>query len=138
MDQEPDVETESDTISLEETLSSLKRNANAVETHFQESLKHLKAFQQKLAKDSKDITEVPLQPKTRLMKWLTDRGLPVESTFEDFFEAFVQDHTKEHRLDLTTRSLRLNPAACILFGYKDTNPWVPVYDLLEKLNVLYY
>lgn len=131
-------EEDNDIISLEDTLETLKRNANAVQTHFQESVKHLKAFQHKLAKESKDITEVPLQPKTRMMKWLTDRGLPVESTFEEFFEAFIEDHTKENRLDLTTRSIRLNTAACILFGYKDINPVVSIYDLLGKLDVLYY
>lgn len=136
MEQETD--TENDTISLEDTLDSLKRNANAVQTHFQESLKHLKAFQHKLAKDSKDITEVPLQPKTRMMKWLTDRGLAVESTFEEFFEAFVEDHKKDNRLDITTRSIRLNTAACILFGYKDMNPVVSIYDLIGKLDILYY
>jgi hypothetical protein len=136
---EPEVETENDsTLSLEDTLDSLKRNANAVQVHFQESILHLKTFQKKLLAGSKDISEVPLQPKTRLMKWLTERGLAVESTFLEFFEVFIAEHKQEHRLDLSGRTLKLNSAACILFGYKDANPVVSIYDLIEKLNVLYY
>ena len=127
---------ENDTISLEDALESIKRNSKAAEVHYLESVKQLKAFQNRLAKESNE--EVPLQPRTRMMKWLTDRGLKVESTFQEFFEAFVEDHKKEHRLDLSTRSIQLNTAACVLFGYKDTNPKVSLYDLLERVPSLYY
>lgn len=135
---QPDIDVDAETISLDDTLASLKRNADSIQIYLQESLKKCKAFQHRLAEESKNLAELPLQPKTRLMKWLTDHGLPVECTFQDFFEAFVDEHKKEHRLDLTTRSIQLNSAASILFGYKDTNPWVPIYDLMEKLSVLYY
>ena len=131
---EPEEETE--TISLEETFKSLKRNAKAVEVHSLESLKQLKAFQKRLAKESNQ--EIPQQPRTRMMKWLTDRGLRVESTFQEFFEALVEEHKQDHRLDLSSRTIQLNTAACILFGYKDTSPKVSLYDLLEKVPSLYY
>lgn len=130
--EEPD-----DTISLEDSLSALKRDANAVEVHLLESIKQLKIFRKNLAKESKTI-DVPLQPKTRIMKWLTDRGLKVESTFQEFFEAFVEDHKKDHRLDVSARTIRLNSSACVLFGLKDTGPVVYVYDILEKAQGLYY
>lgn len=138
MDQEPDTDVDTETISLDDTLASLKRNADSIQIYLQESLKKFKAFQYRVVEESKDLAELPLQPKTRLMKWLTDHGLPIECTFQDFFEAFVEDHKKDHRLDLTTRSIQLNSAASILFGYKDTNPWVSIYDLMGKLTVLYY
>ena len=131
---EPEEETED--ISLEETLSSLKRNAKAAEVHSLESLKHLKAFQKRLAKETHQ--EIPQQPRTRMMKWLTDRDLRVESTFQEFFEAFIEEHKQEHRLDLASRTVQLNRAACILFGYKDIQPKVPLFDLLEKVSSLYY
>jgi len=130
-------ESGTEDISLEDTLESLKRNAKAAEVHLVESLKQLKVFQRNLAKESKSV-ELPLQPKTRLMKWLTDRGLKVESSFQEFFEAFVEDHKKDHRLDLSERTIQLNTAACVLFGMKDTNPKVPLYDLLQKTTTLYY
>ena len=131
-------ETEEETISLEDTLGSLKRNAKAVDVYFQETRKKLKDFQKKLANESGSLNEVPLQPRTRMMKWLTDHGLPVECTFTDFFEIFIEEHKKENRLDLSRRSLCLNQEACILFGIKGTNPVVSLYDLLEKLTILYY
>jgi hypothetical protein len=131
-----DSQEEADDISLDDTLSSLKRNAKAAEVHYLESLKHFKAFQKRLAKEANE--EVPQQPRTRMMKWLTDRGLKVESTFQEFFEAFVEEHKQEHRLDLASRSITLNSAACILFGYKDIQPKVPLYDLLERVTSLYY
>jgi hypothetical protein len=130
-------ESETNDIPLEDTLESLKRNAKAVEVHLLESLNQMKRFQRDLRKETKSI-EAPLQPKTRMMKWLTDRGLRVESTFHEFFEVFVKEHKEEHRLDLESRSIQLNKAACILFGYKDIQPKVSLYDLLEKVPSLYY
>ncbi len=132
-----ETEEPEDTISLEESLTTLKRDAKAVEVHLLESIKQMKGFQKKVAQESKTI-EVPLQPKTRLMKWLTDRGLKVESTFQEFFEAFVEEHKKDHRLDVSQRTIQLNTAACILFGMKDTSPSIHLYDVLEKIQNLYY
>lgn len=130
-------ESGTEDISLEDTLESLKRNAKAAEVHLLESLKQMKVFQRNLAKEAKSI-EVPLQPKTRMMKWLTDRGLKVESTFQEFFEAFIEEHKQDHRLDLSSRTIQLNRAACILFGYKDTSPKIPLFEILERLPSLYY
>jgi hypothetical protein len=135
MEQEDDIELE--TIPLEETLETLKRNANAVEVHLQESIKHLKRLRKQLAEDSKDLSEMPLQPRTRMMKWLTERGLPVESTFAEFFEVFIEEHKKDHRLDLSQRTVQLNSGACVLFGLKEQNPVMTLFDLLEKLPLLY-
>lgn len=126
---------EPDGLSLEESLSSLKRNAFATEVHLTESIKSMKRLVKSLKEEP---TETPLQPRTRLMKWLTDRGLPVECSFQEFFEAFLQEHKAEHRLDLSKRTIQLNSAACILFGLKDKKPEMHVYDLLQKLDVLYY
>ena len=66
---ESEEESNSEDVSLEDTLESLTRNAQAVESHLLESLKQLKEFQTNLAKESNTI-DVPLQPKTRLMNWL--------------------------------------------------------------------
>lgn len=130
---------EEDTISLDDTLDSLKRNANASQVLLQETLHKLKHFQKKLHDEANETpSEKPLQPRTRMMKWLTDRGLPVESSFTDFFEVFVEEHKKEHRLDLSRRSIQLNPAACILFGKDSTDQWISLYELFANLPTLYY
>jgi hypothetical protein len=132
-----ETETENDSISLEDTLKNLKRNATAVEVHLQESIKYVKRLKKQIAEESKDISQVPLQPKTRMMKWLTERGLPVESTFQEFFEAFLEEHRKDHRLDVSNQTIRLNSAACVLLGMKDCNPVLHLYAFLEKLPILY-
>jgi hypothetical protein len=128
---------ELDDISLEDSLEAMKRDATAVEVHLLESIKQLKHFQKRVAQESKTI-EVPLQPKTRMMKWLTDRGLNVESTFQEFFEVFVEEHTKDHRLDVSARTIQLNRPACILFGMKEPKPVLHLYEILEKTQALYY
>ncbi len=130
-------DTETETISLEDTLQSLKRNAYAVEIHLQESIQSVKALQKKLIEESKDLSQQALQPRTRMMKWLTDRGLPVESSFTEFFEVFLEEHKKDHRLDLSKRTISLNAEACILFGYKSKHVELHILDLMEKLPVLY-
>jgi hypothetical protein len=125
---------EPDGLSLEESLASLKRNALATEVHLTESIKSMK----RLIKSFKEEPiEMPLQPRTRLMKWLTDRGLPVESSFQDFFETFLQEHKAEHRLDLSKRSIDLNPAACILFGRSKRHSSITLYEILEAFPTLY-
>lgn len=130
---------EEDKISLDDTLDSLKRNANASQLLLTETLQKLKHFQKKLHDETSETpSEKPLQPRTRMMKWLTDRGLHVESSFTDFFEALVEEHKKEHRLDLSKRAIQLNTAACVLFGYKDIDRWIPLYELFSKLPTLYY
>lgn len=131
-------EIKDDTISVGATLESLKRNAKALDVHYQEARKKFKDFYVKITQESEGMGETPLQPRTRMMKWLTDRSLTVESTFQEFFEAFVEEHKKENRLDLSTRSICLNRDASILFGYKGENLVVTLYELLEKLNILYY
>lgn len=128
---------ESEAISLEHSLEGLKRDANAVEIHLLESIKQLKGVQKRVAQESKTI-DVPLQPKTRMMKWLTDRGLKVESTFQEFFEAFVEEHRRDHRLDLSTRTIQLNTPACVLFGLTKPQPAIHLYDVVDKVQALYY
>jgi len=129
---------EDDVVSLEDTLESLKRNAKAVEVHFEEARKKFKDFHQAVAHESQGLQETPLQPRTRLMKWLTDRGLSEQTTFLDFFEAFVDEHKQENRLDLSSRSFSFNSDAVVLFGLKGKNPRVTLYEFVEKLNILYY
>jgi hypothetical protein len=130
-------EAETETISLEDTLQSLKRNAYAIEIHLQQSIQGVKRLQKHLLEESKDLSNQSLQPRTRMMKWLTDRGLPVESSFTDFFDVFLEEHKKEHRLDVSNRTIRLNEDASILFGYKSKQPQIHILDLMEKLPILY-
>ena len=132
-----ETETETDTISLESTLQSLKRNARAVEIHLQQSIQDVKKLQKHVTEESKDISQHALLPRTRMMKWLTDRGLPVESSFTDFFEVFLAEHKKDHRLDVSKRTICLNADACVLFGYKSKQLELHILDLMEKLPVLY-
>ncbi len=129
-----DADSEPEEVSLEESLSTLKRNAHATEVHLQESIKAFKRIQKTVSVEPSDA---PLQPRTRLMKWLTDRGLPVESSFHDFFEVFLIEHKQEHRLDLSNRSIQLNPAACTLFARSQRYSLVSLYDILEMLPLLY-
>ncbi len=130
-------EPEDATVSLEEILGSLKRNANAVDVYFHESRSKLKAIHKKLALESGDPSELPLQPRTRLMKWLTDHSLPVDCSFSEFFEALMEEHGAEDRLDLSARTVHLNPAACILFGRSTRASLVSLLDLLEQIPSLY-
>lgn len=127
-----------DSISLDDTLQSLKRNAAATEIHLQESIRRLKYFQKRIVEEkNQDLSQRDLQPRTRMMKWLTERGLPVECSFEEFFERFLEEHKQEHRLDVSKRTILLNPAACVLFDVKGKTPEVHILHLLEKLPLLY-
>ena len=122
--------------SLEETLDSLKRNAAAVDLYFKEARTRMKAIQASAMELLASSAEVPLQPRTRLMKWLTDHDLPVDTSFHDFFDLFLLEHKEENRLDLSTRSIRLNKAGAHLFQQQVNTP-VSLYDLLRSLSLLY-
>jgi hypothetical protein len=135
---EVETEPEPEAISLEECLASLKRNAKAVEVHLQEAVKKTKSVQRCVAQESKKLCDVPLQPRTRMLKWLSDRNLKSDTSFADFFETLVQEHKVEHRLSLSERSFTLNADACVLFGIKGKDPRINLYDLIEKFHTLYY
>lgn len=129
-------DTEESTVSLDDTLESLKRNAAAVEAYFKEARTQMKGVHATALEILASSAEVPLQPRTRLMKWLTDRNMPVDTSFHTFFDAFLVEHKQEHRLDLSTRSIRLNKAGAHLFQCQ-LNTTVPLYDLLRSLSLLY-
>lgn len=132
-----ETETEEDSISLELLIQGLKRNAHATEVYLQQSIRHMKQLQKRLDEESQELSQRTLQPRTRMMKWLTERGLPVECSFQEFFEVFLDEHKQEHRLDVSKRTIRLNPAACILFDVKAKSPELHIFDLLEKYPLLY-
>lgn len=129
--------TESEeSISLEDTLESLKRNAKAVDVYFHESRKKLKEFQKKYTSESQPFHELPLQPRTRLMKWLTDRDMSVESSFHEFLEAFLEEHANENLLDLSERTIACNSAACILLGQPQGHV-LTIFELIALTESLY-
>ena len=128
--------TDTEGISLEETLDSLKRNAAAVDVYCKEARTRMKAIHTTAMEAIASSAEVPLQPRTRLMKWLTDHGLPVDTSFHDFFDTFLLEHKQDHRLDLSSRSIRLNKAGAHLFQ-QQVNTTVSLYDLLRSLSLLY-
>lgn len=134
MEEQDLIDTED--VSLEETLESLKRNAAAVDTYFKETRTRMKAIRATTMEMLASSAEVPLQPRTRLMKWLTDHDLPVDTCFHDFFDLFLLEHKEENRLDLSTRSIRLNKAGAHLFQ-QQVNTTVTLYDLLRSLSLLY-
>lgn len=128
--------TDTEGPSLEETLDSLKRNAVAVDLYCKEARTRMKAIHATAMEVLASSVEVPLQPRTRLMKWLTDHGLPVDTSFHDFFNTFLLDHKQDNRLDLSSRSIRLNKAGAHLFQ-QQVNTSMSLYDLLRMVSLLY-
>jgi hypothetical protein len=123
--------------SIEELSASLKAHAKQVGEVFLECRDHFISFHKRIREDMEPIEEAKLIPKERMRVWLQAHALPEHGTFQEFFQAFIQDHKKEGRLDVSNRSIHLNKEARTLLGYRSPEAVVPILDLLEKLTNLF-
>jgi hypothetical protein len=123
---------------LEEHMEYLKEKAKTVENDFVTILNRMKLTQHKLKLELKELSEIELRSKPTLRSWLKSRELPEDCSFQEFFEAFLEEHRKEYRLDLSERSICLNQDAGKLFGLKGKDICLTLPQLLERLPFIYH
>jgi hypothetical protein len=131
-------ETDRNENEIEESLSSLKSSGKEAEDAVVAALNRLKLAQQKLRIELEELSKTEVRSKPPLRHWLKSRQLPIHSTFEEFFQTFLEEHKAEHRLDLSTRSILLNKEGCKLFGLEGENKRITVNELLERLPLLFH
>lgn len=123
---------------VEKHLSTLKSASQMAEEQIVNALNRLKLAEHKLKIELEELSETQLHSKPLLRKWLKARDLPLDCSFQEFFQAFLEEHKKEHRLDLSDRSILLNAEGCKLFGMEGKEKKVSIHDILEHLPVLYH
>ena len=131
-------DTEDSLQEIETSLSSLKLSANAAEDAVTKALNRLKLAQHKLKIEMEELSETELRSKPLLRAWLSKRGLPTDSSFQVFFQAFLDEHKQEHRLDLSDRTVTLNKDGTQLLGYKESNKRVSILEIMERLPLLFH
>ena len=119
-------------------LTSLAENTKKAEEQVIHALNRLKLLEFKMKQELEDLSETQLKAKPALRYWLETRSLPKTSTFQEFFERFLEEHKAEHRLDLTDRSIHLNKDGCKLFGYAGKDVKVRLTEILERLPQIYH
>jgi len=124
--------------SLETSLSSLKIRAVKCELDVVEALNRLKCVEFKMKQEIEDLSETELKSKPGLRHWLQARQMSKDCSFQEFFDCFLDEHKKEHRLDLSDRSILLNKDACKLFGIPGHNVKITMLDILERLPLLFH
>ncbi len=129
---------EQNIVYIEQHLSSLKTASQVAEREIVAALNRLKLTEHKLKIELEELSETQLRSKPLLRKWLKARDLPLDCSFQQFFQAFLDEHKKEHRLDLSDRSILLNAEGCKLFGMEGKEKKVSIHDILEHLPVLYH
>ena len=135
---EPDEYSESSINEIEESLSSLKASAKVAEDAIVASLNRLKLAQHKLKIEVEELSETELRSKPVLRAWLQAREIATTCSFQEFFQAFLNEHKGEFRLDLSDRSIRLNKDACQLLGYKEKDKRVTILEIMERLPLLFH
>jgi hypothetical protein len=123
---------------IEQHLSTLKTASQVAEEQIVNAINRLKLAEHKLKIELEELSETQLHSKPLLRKWLKARDLPLDCSFQEFFQAFLDEHKKEHRLDLSDRSILLNAEGCKLFGMEGKEKKVSIHDILEHLPVLYH
>ncbi len=123
---------------IEQHISSIKTSALSLETATVATLNKLKLAQHKLKMELEQLSETELRSKPTLRAWLKARDLPLDCSFQEFFQAFLDEHKQDYRLDLSDRSVLLNKDSCKLFGLEGTNVKLGLRDLLERLPLLYH
>jgi hypothetical protein len=121
---------------VEVILSSLRRTCANLEKLTDASYRRFKTISKRAKQEVTPLRLQKLQPKPAASAWLRARKLSARPTFRDFFEAFLHEHAKEHRLELTSRSILLNEDACRLFRV-DLETSLTFYELLEKLPTIF-
>lgn len=123
---------------LEDHLSSLKKSANDVEDSITQALNRLKLAQYNLKIELEELSATELKSRPGLRAWLKARDLPLDCSFQDFFQYFLAEHKQEYRLYLSDRSILLNQDACKLFGFDGKDRKVELPMVLERLPLLYH
>ena len=131
-------DTEDSLQEIEESLSSLKLSATVAEDAVTKALNRLKLAQHKLKIEMEELSETELRSKPLLRAWLSKRKLPTDSSFQVFFQAFLDEHKEEHRLDLSDRTVTLNKDGTQLLGYKESNKRVSILEIMERLPLLFH
>jgi hypothetical protein len=130
--------SDSEDSEVEMALSTLKENASKAEEQVLQALNRLKLVEFKMKQELEDLSETQLKSKAALRHWLETRNLPKTSSFQEFFEKFLEEHKADHRLDLTDRSIRLNKDGCKLFGVSGKDVKMTMAEILEKLPQIYH
>lgn len=131
-------ESETEFEAIEEHLSSLKKSAKVAEDAVVNAMNRLKVVQFKARVEMEELAETELRSKPMLRKWLEARNLSTDCSFQEFFDAFLQEHKKENRLDISDRSILLNAEGCKLFGWVGKEKKVFLPELLERLPSIYH
>jgi hypothetical protein len=123
---------------IEERLSCLKKSSQDAEDSITEALNRLKVAQYNLKLELEELSATELKSKPGLRAWLKARDLPLDCSFQEFFQHFLNEHKQEYRLHLSERSIVLNKDACKLFGLDGINRKLGIPEILERLPLLYH
>jgi len=119
--------------SYAESLESLKESMKTVKVLFQECHERFKTFHQKMVPP---IDEALLEVKPSAELWFSKRNMATTITFVEFFRAFLAEHSKEDRLDLSGRAILLNDDAAVLLKMTK-NSRLSIHGLLGKLPEIF-
>jgi len=119
--------------SYSESLESLKESMKTVKVLFQECHERFKTFHQKMVPP---IDEALLEVKPSAELWFSKRNMATTITFVEFFRAFLAEHSKEDRLDLSGRAILLNDDAAVLLKMTK-NTRLSIHGLLGKLPEIF-
>jgi hypothetical protein len=104
-----------------------------VKVLFQECHERFKTFHQKMVPP---IDEALLEVKPSAELWFSKRNMATTITFVEFFRAFLAEHSKEDRLDLSGRAILLNDDAAVLLKMTK-NSRLSIHGLLGKLPEIF-
>lgn len=128
-----------DSESYKELCRNLRHHSKRVDDELNECMKRFKVIRRKVQEESPDLTDVTLQPRPATAKWLESHNLTLTPTFQEFFTAFLREHSDHERLDVSARTVWLHSDALSMFGYnkKQQDP-VPILDILARLPEAFY
>ena len=129
-----------DDVDIEDLCSSLRKSSMDVANLYNDTFVQMKMLKKKMKEQESDtysLNTMALKPKPHTKLWLKKNKLYRELSFHEFFTYVCHILAKEHRLDLSKRTVTPSEDIAQLFHVPAEQP-IHILDFIERTPELFY
>ncbi len=139
MESEPVILEEADDVDdvdIDELCIALRKSTEQIASLYNDTYMQFRGMRKKLREEMTTMDKQPLRPKSNTKKWLVKHGLAETSSFHEFFGKVCDELAKEHRLDISHRTVLPNKEIAKLFQVPVDEP-IHIIDFIKQAPELF-